>query len=433
MQNFELASTANTARYQPPARLNRILESLAKSLPPNTAFEVELNGEHLRIGDGEVKFRVGIHNRRGVTALSSLDEKRIGEAYLDGDITVEGDLVAALDLRTRLTDRHPLVHLWSTYGQSLLFGQVNRDKQWIHEHYDSESDFYLLFLDKVHRCYSHGYFEDDAEPLHRAIRRKLDTAIEACGIKPGWRVLDIGAGWGAFSEYAGKLGVRVTSLTISEESERYVSDLIAREGLPCQVVREHFLEYSSKERYDAIVNLGVTEHLPDYAATLAQYEKLLKPGGRVFLDACASRTKYSFSSFVLKHVWPGNTTPMNLAGYVEELAKTPFELIYARNDRHNYLLTTRHWAENLDRHRDEIVAQWGERLYRRFRLYLWGCVHSFSTDDVTAYRLLLELPSGSQTRDKFASGRFARSPKTLAGAIRDAVRKSWRSTRAPRT
>src|SRR5262249_33912188 len=175
----------------------------------------------------------------------------------------------------------------------------------------------------------------------------------------------------------------------------------------CQVVREHFLEYKSKECYDAIVNLGVTEHLPDYAATLAQYQRLLKPGGRVFLDACASRTKYAFSSFVLTHVWPGNTTPMNLADYLNALEKTPFELIYARNDRHNYLLTAKRWAENLDHNRDEIVARWGERLYRRFRLYLWGCVHSFSTDDVTAYRLLLELPADIGDPNRFANGRFS--------------------------
>ena len=351
MQNIELTSTAHTAHYELPARLKRMLKSVESSLPFKTAFEVELSGERFRIGDGRVEFRVSIHNRRGISALSSFDEKRIGEAYLDGDITIEGDLIAAFDLRTRLTDRHMLFHLWSTYGQRLFFGQVNRDKQWIHEHYDNESDFYLLFLDKVHRCYSHGYFEDPDESLDRAIHRKLDTAIEACGIQPGWRVLDIGAGWGAFTEYAGRRGVRVTSLTISAESERYVNDLIIREQLPCQVVREHFLEYRSEERYDAIVNLGVTEHLPDYAATLAQYERLLKPGGRVFLDACASRVKYSFSSFVLSHIWPGNTTPMSLADYLDALAKTPFELIYAKNDRRNYLLTTRHWAENLDRHR----------------------------------------------------------------------------------
>jgi cyclopropane-fatty-acyl-phospholipid synthase len=397
--------------------MKRILGSIAAALPGDTAFEVQFGSELLRIGEGQARFRLVVSTRRGASALGSMDEKRIGEAYLDGDITIEGDLVAALDLRTRLTDRHPLLYLWSTYGQRLLFGQVSRDKDWIREHYDSESDFYLLFLDGEHRCYSHGYFEDEDEPLHRAIRRKLDTAIEECRIQPGWRVLDIGAGWGAFSQYAGKRGVQVTSLTISEESERYVNELIAREGLPCRVIREHFLEYESSERYDAIVNLGVTEHLPDYEATVAQYERLLKPGGRVFLDACASRAKYSFSSFVQSHIWPGNTTPMKLAGYIDAVAKTPFELVYARNDRRNYLLTTKHWAENLDRNRDEIVARWGERLYRRFRLYLWGCVHSFSTDDVTAYRLLLELPADVQGRSRFARGRFSRSRKPLAARI----------------
>jgi cyclopropane-fatty-acyl-phospholipid synthase len=222
----------------------------------------------------------------------------------------------------------------------------------------------------------------------------------------------------------------VTSLTISAESERYVNELIARENLDCRVVREHFLEYACEERFDAIVNLGVTEHLPDYAATLAQYERLLKPGGRVFLDACAARQKYAFSSFVLSHIWPGNTTPLQLTDYLDAVARTPFELIEVRNDRHNYLLTTRHWAENLDRRRDEIVARWGERLYRRFRLYLWGCVHSFSTDDVTAYRLLLELPADVQARNQFAKGRFSRSRGPLFGRMRNALRHSSRSRRA---
>jgi cyclopropane-fatty-acyl-phospholipid synthase len=426
VENFDLSTTTGIRGFDLPARLNKMLESLGSSLPADTAYELELNGERKRIGNGPVKFRVAIHNRRGVSALASMDEKRIGEAYLDGDITVEGDLVAALNLRTALMDRHPLVYLWSTYGQRLLFGQVGRDKKWIHEHYDTDSDFYLMFLDKQHRCYSHGYFEDDDEPLHSAIRRKLDTAIEACGIRPGWRVLDIGAGWGAFTEHAGKRGVRVTSLTISAESERYVNELIARASLPCRVIREHFLEYSSEERYDAIVNLGVTEHLPDYEATLAQYERLLRPGGRVFLDACAARSKYAFSSFVLSHVWPGNATPLHLTSYLGAIAATPFELLSIRNDRRNYLLTTRHWAENLDRHRDEIIARWGERLYRRFRLYLWGCVHAFSTDDVTAYRLLLELPRDLEARNNFAKGRFSRSKGPLRTRIRSGIRRAWR-------
>ena len=186
---------------------------------------------------------------------------------------------------------------------------------------------------------------------------------------------------------------RVT-LVLSAFRRTRVNNLLAREQLPCRVLLEHFLEYRSTEPYDAIVNLGVTEHLPDYAATLAQYRRLLKPGGRVFLDACASSTKFPFGSFVLQHVWPGNATPLQLNEYLDEVAKTPFELLEIHNDRLNYLRTTKAWAENLDRCREEVVSRWGERLYRRFRLYLWGCVHVFATNDVTAYRLLLQLSSG---------------------------------------
>jgi cyclopropane-fatty-acyl-phospholipid synthase len=136
---------------------------------------------------------------------------------------------------------------------------------------------------------------------------------------------------------------------------------------------------------------------------------------------------------VLSHVWPGNATPLKLADYLGAVAETPFELIYASNDRRNYLLTTKRWAENLDRRRDEIVARWGERLYRRFRLYLWGCVHSFSTDDVSAYRLLLELPANDRIRDKFAGGRFSRTPSPLVDWLIDGIRKSWRPPLAPRS
>ena len=148
LQNSESIAIVQIAPFKPPARIERVLDSLAADLPAENAFEVEIGGERRRIGTGPVKFRLTVNNAQGMSALGSLDEKRIGEAYLDGDISLEGDLVAALDLRTSLTDAHPLAYLWSTYGQRLLFGQVNRDRQWIHEHYDAESDFYLLFLDR---------------------------------------------------------------------------------------------------------------------------------------------------------------------------------------------------------------------------------------------------------------------------------------------
>jgi cyclopropane-fatty-acyl-phospholipid synthase len=395
MQADHLQDTAALASHS--AVPTALEKTLARSLPADTAFELQMPDQPLwRIGNGSVKFRVTANNAGAASAIKSLDEIRIAEAYMSGDLDIDGDLLAAFDLRNSLTDRHMLAYLWSTYGQKLAFGQTANDRQWVSQHYDN-SDFHLLFLDTQFRCYSHGYFERSDEPLESAIERKLTTAFRSAAIQPGMRVLDVGAGWGSFTEFAGKRGARVTSLTISKESQTYCNDLIRRQSLPCEVLLEHFLEYKTNEPFDAIINLGVTEHLPDYPATLAQYSKLLKPGGRVYLDASASRHKYPFSSFILKYVYPGNETPLHLPSYLDAVSESPLELCMVQNDRASYELTARHWAENLDRNRAAILSRWGDPAYRRYRLYLWGCVQCFRTDDMTAYHWMLQLPTDTPT------------------------------------
>jgi cyclopropane-fatty-acyl-phospholipid synthase len=194
------------------------------------------------------------------------------------------------------------------------------------------------------------------------------------------------------TEHAGRHGIRVTSLTISKPSEAYIDTLIARDRLPASVRLEHLLEHSPDEPYDAIVNLGVTEHLPDYRATLRKYLELLKPGGRIYLDASAARMKYDQSSFLLKHVYPGNGSLVCMHEYLAEVARTPLRLLAVYDDRHNYYLTTRAWAENLDRERAEIEQRWGGELYRKFRLYLWACAQAFNSDVTQAYRWVLQKP-----------------------------------------
>jgi cyclopropane-fatty-acyl-phospholipid synthase len=416
MEATRLEETASPPRAgSVPAALEK---AFARSLPVESAFELQLPGQSAwRIGSGTVKFRVTANSARAASAIKSLDEIRIAEAYLAGDLDIEGDLLAAFDLRNSLSDSHMLAYLWSTYGQRLFYGQTASDKKWISQHYDTDGDFHLTFLDRQFRCYSHGYFEREDESLETAIERKLMTAFESAGIRAGMRVLDVGGGWGSFNEFAGKRGARVTSLTISKDSEAYCKELIRRENLPCEIVLEHFLEYKTNERYDAIVNLGVTEHLPDYPATLRQYANLLKPGGRVYLDASASPTKYPFSRFILKYIYPGNETPLHLPSYLDAVCESPFELSMVHNDRTSYMLTAKHWAENLDRNRSTIAARWGEAAYRSYRLYLWGCVHCFATDDMTAYHWMLQLKSGGcrtvMTR---------KTPATVLKGIRKALR-----------
>src|SRR5262249_6396632 len=153
-------------------------------------------------------------------------------------------------MRKFFPDVHPIAWL-GRFAPALLRGSREHDRRSISAHYDRESEFFMTFMDKRHRCYTHGVFASDDEPLEDGMTRKMDLAIDALSVGPGDHVLEVGGGWGAFLEHAGRRGIKVTALTLSEESERFLNQLVDRENLPVRVVRQHFLGYQSGgERYD---------------------------------------------------------------------------------------------------------------------------------------------------------------------------------------
>jgi len=349
------------------------------------------DGEPVQYGQGTPVFTIVVKDKIGVSALASLDATSILEAYMLDHIDIQGDISGIFAFRNMTTDSHPFRYFWSL-AKPLIFGQTRMDRSGIATHYDHPPEFYLAFLDKRHRSYSHGIFLRDDESLEDAMTHKLDFALEQINVKPGDRVLDIGGGWGIFSEYAGKKGIRVTSLTISQESEKYLNALIAREKLPCDVVNCHLYEYHPGISYDAIVNLGVTEHLPDYARTLQVYQRLLRPGGKIYLDASACREKYKFHTFINRYIWQNNTSLLCLHDYLKQLAKTPFQLLGVWDDRWNYYLTAKNWAQNFEARREFIIGQSSEAIFRQFQIYLWGTVDTFGSDIMQAYRWVIQLP-----------------------------------------
>ena len=362
----------------------------ASSLP--VSFEVRSwDGRRITFGKataGVSGLKILVENEQGMRALRTLDENRICEAYMAGDLDIRGSVMDFVELRSVLTDSHPLHRLWRRLAP-LFVGRVTSDRQAIASHYEFDNYFYLSFMDST-RCYSQAVFSWDGESLEAAQRRKLEFAFRACRLQPGQSVLDVGAGWGAFAEYAGRQGVNVTALTLSQKSEDFLQTLVQRQQIPCTVVNADFMDYTGSESFDAIVVLGVMEHLPNYAAVLQQFVKLLKPGGRVYLDASAARKEYAKPTFISRYVFPGDHSYFCLHAFLQALAHTSMDVHAVINDRHNYYLTCKNWAENLDRKREEIIKRWGEGLYRRFRLYLWGSAAAFLHGSMDAYRLVLE-------------------------------------------
>jgi cyclopropane-fatty-acyl-phospholipid synthase len=328
---------------------------------------------------------------RNAAALNlPLTELALGRAYVEGDIDLEGDMLAVFDLRDKL--RHGVA-----LGQKLRFGYelFLRSPTWVNRraigyHYSFGDDFYLTFIDTRYRFYSHCVFHSDDETLEEAAEHKLESMWERLQLRPGMRLLDIGGGWGGVTEYCGARGVHVTSLTLVEDSANYIRNLIREKGLPGEVLVEDVLEHRPKEPYDHAVIYGVIEHIPNYRLFCERIWDALKPGGRLYLDASATKEKFAMSPFTRRYIWRGTHTFLALQDMVEELLFHGFEIVGVRRETRDYELTIRHWAERLDASHAEVVERWSESVYRAFRIFLWSGSHAFKTNRLQAYHLVAE-------------------------------------------
>ncbi|MBM3517381.1 MAG: class I SAM-dependent methyltransferase [Alphaproteobacteria bacterium] len=354
------------------------------------SFDVTLpDGAVQRFGPAAPSFHVTLKNGRALRAVSSIDEGRIGDAYLAGDIDIEGDMLSPFVLRKSMSDFHLITWAWR-FVQPLVFGQVHTNRQAITAHYDIDPEFFLAFLDPKTPCYTQGVYESDDETLDVATLRKFDYCFDKLRLKPGDHLLEIGPGWGAWFEYAARRGAKCTGISISQVSIDYLNRRAKELGLDWELIFSDLLAYQTERRYDAIVIMGVIEHLPQYQAVLEKFATLIKPGGRIFLDGSACTKKYELSSFMVKYIYGGNHSFLVLHDFLDKLAKTPLEVTEILNDRNSYFLTFQQWARNFDANREQVIAKFGEFNYRRFRLYLWGAAYEFLSHSLDCYRMIIQ-------------------------------------------
>ena len=363
---------------------------LARALAAaEVSCELELpDGTIVRSGPQPPAARVVIRDRSVLEGR--LSELRLGDAYVRGAIDVEGDFPALLGVRDRL--RFGLAP-----SQKLRFAadyllrrptRVNEDA--IAGHYTFGDDFYLTFVDQRYRFYSQCLFRSDDETLEDAAEHKLESVWNRLGLQDGMRLLDIGGGWGGVTQYCAARGVHVTTLTLTQDSAAYVRALVQQDGIDGEVFVEDVLEHRPAQPYDHAVMLGVIEHIPNYRRFCARAWDLLKPRGRLYLDASAAREKFAISPFSRKYVWPGTHCFLALQDLLGEALLHGFEVVEVQRETRDYQLTIGHWARRLDAAHDEIAARWSEELYRVFRVYLWGGYHALGTNRLQAYHVVLE-------------------------------------------
>lgn len=331
-------------------------------------------------------------------------ELGLAEAYITGDLDIEGDLGEGLRTmwagarEQRLAPVRPGVgQLASALATAARLGAVGlppkapagrarlrgvrhstaRDRAAISHHYDVSHRFYELLLDPS-MAYSCGYWEseDPAYGLADAQRAKLELTCRKLGLAPGSRLLDVGCGWGALALYAAERHkARVTAVTLSREQRDVVRARVRERGLGEQVDVQlrHYRAIESGE-YDAISVIEMGEHVGDteYPRFAAQLHGLLRPQGRILVQQMSrGSTAPGGGAFIESYIAPDmHMRPLGETVGLWEGAG--FEVRSADSLREHYVRTVDAWRSTLEERWEEFVSLVGEEAARTWRLYLVG-------------------------------------------------------------
>jgi cyclopropane-fatty-acyl-phospholipid synthase len=348
------------------------------------------DGTSQSFGRGEPVIQVVIENDTGLAAVSSLEELKVIEAYMRGDIDLEGDLFAAADLRSVMSDRQLLTRAW-TFVEPVLRGRRKLNPKWIAKHYDSEN-MQLFAIDETYNVYTPGVYLSEDDSLEEGAERKLEYAFESLALEAGDSLLDVGCGWGGFVRYCAARGIDATGISLSRHQLDFARRRLAEDGLEATLLYQDFFEYEPPAQFDAISLMGSIEDLSDYDEVMRRLTAWLRPGGRVYLDFASVDRRFGIASFVTKYVWPGAFRMVYLPSFTRALAKHHVDVVELHNDRRNYEQWVRTGYERWMRRKPEIVAAAGERTWRMMRMLMAGTGHLMSdrSTRATAYRVVLQ-------------------------------------------
>ena len=111
-------------------------------------------------------------------------------------------------------------------------------------------------------------------------------ALTRLGVKPGWRIADIGCGNGVLATEAALMWAEVDAIDISP-AMLALAQIYARDRkAPVRTQSAGLLSFAYRpESYDLIVSEFTLHHLPDFwkAVALARIYGALKPGAQFFL------------------------------------------------------------------------------------------------------------------------------------------------------
>lgn len=357
-----------------------------------TPFLVKIKEKAYQIGEGTPAFTVSFKKMIPLTELAASTSLALGEAYMNGDLEIEGDLYEALDhflgqMGKFSTDERALKKLMFTSSS-----KKNQRKE-VSSHYDIGNDFYKLWLDDT-LSYSCGYFKSEDDSLYQAQVNKVDYILEKLYLKEGMTLLDVGCGWGfLLIEAAKKYKIKGTGITLSTEQCREFEKRILEEGLN-DYLNVELMDYRDLPKsglsFDRVVSVGMVEHVgrDNYQLFLDCVKQVLKPGGLFLLHFISGLTEHPGDPWIRKYIFPGGMVP-SLREVLSCMAEDQYHTLDVENLRPHYNRTLLCWAKNYREHLDEVRKMFDEKFVRMWDMYLNSCAATFHNGIIDLHQILV--------------------------------------------
>lgn len=357
-----------------------------------TAFDVMFEtGEEFHIGTLPSKFKVVFHKPVPYRDLMKSTSLALGEACMNGEMEIEGDLVMALDEIFKfqsqfITDKHAMKKILYTSGSK------GNQKKEVTSHYDIGNDFYKLWLDPT-MSYSCAYFKEEDNTLEEAQINKVDYILKKLNLQAGMSLLDIGCGWGfLLIEAAKKYKIHGLGITLSKEQYKEFRNRIEEEGLEeyldVQLMDYRDLKHMAR-KFDRIVSVGMLEHVgrENYEQFFKSVDAVMKEKGVFLLHYISGLREHPGDAWIKKYIFPGGVIP-SLREIIDLSADYGYYVKDVESLRQHYVRTLLYWHDNFERHIDEVKKMFDERFIRMWRMYLCACAASFNNGVVDLHQIV---------------------------------------------
>jgi cyclopropane-fatty-acyl-phospholipid synthase len=330
-----------------------------------------------------------IGDRATLIGLARDPDVAFGDAYMQGRLDIEGDLLALLESTFRAQQDAPSQTAWL---RTLVErpNTLSRARENIHHHYDIGNDFYALWLDRA-MVYTCAYFPHETATLEEAQLAKMDHVCRKLRLRPGEQVIEAGCGWGALALHmASRYGVYVRAFNISSEQIQFARRRARDAGLSDRV---EFIEDDYRNVRgvcDAFVSVGMLEHVgldhyPDLGTVM--HRVLPSSRGRGLLHFIGRNRALPLNPWIRMRIFPGAYPPTLAEVFSHVLEPWDFSVLDVENLRLHYARTLDHWLERFERSLDRVVTMFDEAFARAWRLYLAGSTASFRAGSLQLFQV----------------------------------------------